>query len=72
MPTAHQCDILDRDISNGVDLERLVAEVALHYLNAAYEATNGNQTKAAELVGLSSYQTFKNWQKKYKSLLGLA
>jgi DNA-binding NtrC family response regulator len=72
IPAAHQSDILNRDVSQGVDLERLLAEVAMHYLTAAHEATNGNLTKAAELVGLSSYQTFKNWQKKYRALLGLA
>ncbi len=26
----------------------------------------GNKTKAASLVGLSSYQTLKNWLEKYE------
>lgn len=57
-------DILDRPIENGVQLEELMAEVARHYLTRAFEHTK-NKTKAAELLGLGSYQTFTNWVEKY-------
>ena len=57
-------DILDRPIENGVPLEELMAEVARHYLSRAFEHTK-NKTKAAELLGLGSYQTFTNWVEKY-------
>ena len=45
-------------------LEELMAEVARHYLSRAFEHTK-NKTKAAELLGLGSYQTFTNWVEKY-------
>jgi transcriptional regulator with PAS, ATPase and Fis domain len=57
-------DILDRPIEKGVPLEELMAEVARHYLSRAFEHTK-NKTKAAELLGLGSYQTFTNWVEKY-------
>ena len=57
-------DILDRPIENGVPLEELMAKVARHYLSRAFEHTK-NKTKAAELLGLGSYQTFTNWVEKY-------
>ena len=40
-------------------------ELAQHYLERALEEAEGNKTKAAELVGLPSYQTFTNWMGKY-------
>lgn len=40
-------------------------ELATHYLKAALAQTGGNKTKAAELLGLSSYMTLTSWLKKY-------
>jgi DNA-binding protein Fis len=40
-------------------------EIARHYLTRAMAEAHGNKTKAAELVGLPSYQTLTNWLDKY-------
>lgn len=57
--------ILDRPLGNGLKLPDLLAEVARHYLARALQETRGNKTRAARLLGLSSYQTLTNWLKKY-------
>jgi DNA-binding NtrC family response regulator len=57
--------ILDRPMGDGFDLQNLLSEVAVHYLEKAIRESGGVKTKAARLVGLSSYQTFSNWLEKY-------
>ena len=57
--------ILDRPLGDGLNLPDLLALVAKHYLTRALDETQGNKTRAAQLIGLSSYQTLTNWQKKY-------
>lgn len=57
--------ILNRPIEPGVDLPALLEEVARHYLHRALKTTAGNKSRAADLVGLSSYQTLTNWMQKY-------
>jgi DNA-binding NtrC family response regulator len=57
--------ILDRPLGNGFDLQALLSEIAVHYLERAIKESNGVKTKAADLVGLPSYQTFSNWLDKY-------
>lgn len=57
--------ILNRPLDNGVDLPGLLEQVAQHYLNRALQMSEGNKSKAAKLVGLTSYQTFTNWMKRY-------
>ncbi len=57
--------VLDRPLGEGLDLQTLLADVARHYLARALQEANGNKTRAAELVGLPSYQTFSNWVEKY-------
>jgi DNA-binding NtrC family response regulator len=57
--------ILDRSLGEGFDLQELMSEVATHYLKRAINESNGVKTKAANLVGLPSYQTFSNWLDKY-------
>ena len=57
--------ILDRSMDKGLSLPDLLAEVARHYLERALDATGGNKTRAARLVGLPSYQTLTNWLKRY-------
>lgn len=61
----HPARILNRPLGNGLSLPELLAEVARHYLARALDETRGNKTRAARLLGLSSYQTFTNWLKKY-------
>ena len=67
LPTSASADdgILNRPIEEGVDLPGLMQEVASHYLRRALDATAGNKSKAADLVGLTSYQTLTNWLQKY-------
>lgn len=57
--------VLNRPLGNGLDLQQLLGEVACHYLERAIVESGGNKTRAAELVGLPSYQTLTNWLKKY-------
>ena len=58
--------IYKRPIDKGVDLPRIMADVASHYLEEGLAAAQGNKTKAAEMLSLSSYQTLNNWLKKYR------
>ena len=57
--------VLDRTLGHGFSLPQLLAEVARHYLARAMDEAANNKTRAAELVGLASYQTFTNWLSKY-------
>ena len=61
----HSLEVLNRTLGDGFSLPDLLAEVARHYLARALEEASNNKTRAAELVGLSSYQTFTNWLAKY-------
>lgn len=58
-------NILDKPLGNGFCLEDLIAQVASHYLRRAVKESNGNKTIATKLLGMSNYQTFDNWIKKY-------
>lgn len=57
--------ILDRDVSQGLDLAALLSSVARHYLESALAETGGNLSRAADLVGLQSRQTFRNWMRRH-------
>lgn len=67
-PQPTQDGILGRPLGNGLSLQRIIGEVASHYLHRALAEAGGNRTRAAKLVGLSSYQTFDNWLKRYDSV----
>lgn len=58
-------DVMNLAIEDGVQLEPLMSNIARHYLRKALDHTNGNKTRAAELLGLASYQTLTNWLKRY-------
>ena len=58
-------NMLGFDVLQGIDLPGIIDRIAKHYLSQALEKTAGNKTLAAELLGLSSYQTLTNWIKKY-------
>jgi DNA-binding NtrC family response regulator len=62
---ANNDKLLDRSLGDGFNLPELMEKLAKHYLKKALDEANGNKTKATELVGLPSYQTFSNWLKKY-------
>ena len=57
--------ILNRALGPGLDIRELQADIARHYLERAMKEAGGNKSKAAELVGLPSYQTLSNWLEKY-------
>lgn len=57
--------ILNRPLGNGLDIRKLVTEVVRHYLERALRESGGNKTRAAELVGLPSYQTLTNWMRRH-------
>jgi len=67
IPIFHSRDdnLLNRPMKDGIKLPELMEKLAQHYLKRALDEANGNKTKATELVGLSNYQTFSNWLKKY-------
>lgn len=58
-------DLLGRPLGGGFNLPKLLNQVACHYLVRAMDEAHGNKTKAAELVGLPSYQTLSNWLRRY-------
>jgi transcriptional regulator with PAS, ATPase and Fis domain len=62
---AARTDVLGRPLGGGLNLPDLLKEVARHYLARALDEAAGNKTKAAELVGLPSYQTLSNWLQRY-------
>jgi len=64
-PGQHVRKVLDRPLGSGFNLPDMLAEVARHYLGRAMEESGGNKTRAADLVGLPSYQTLTNWLTKY-------
>lgn len=65
VPSTQRTDILGRPLGEDFNLPDLLAEVARHYLERALDEAGGNKTKAAELVGLPSYQTLTNWLQRY-------
>jgi DNA-binding NtrC family response regulator len=53
--------VLGRPLTDGFDLQALLDEVARHYLRRALDETANNKSRAAERLGLASYQTLTNW-----------
>lgn len=64
-PISENADVLARPLTPGFKLEALLGDVARHYLERALAESQGNRTRAAESLGLKSYQTLKNWMEKY-------
>ena len=64
-PRDQEQAVLNRTLGNGFNLPDLLANVARHYLSRAMEESAGNKSRAADLVGLASYQTLTNWLSKY-------
>ncbi len=58
-------EILDRPLGEGMQLPKVIETVVRHYLERALQEAHGNKSRAAELVGLPSYQTFSNWMQRY-------
>ncbi len=57
--------VLDRDVSQGIDINGIISEVSTHYIKRAMAEANGSKKKAAELLSLKNYQTLNNWMDKY-------
>ncbi len=57
--------VLNLSLGTDLRLQEILAKVARHYLSRALVEAKGNKTRAAQLVGLSNYQTFTNWMEKY-------
>lgn len=60
-----EVDVLAMDVSQGIDLQEVIANVAGHYLRKALTISGNNKTRAASLLGLKSQQTLSNWMDKY-------
>jgi|SaaInlStandDraft_3_1057020.scaffolds.fasta_scaffold12941_1 transcriptional regulator with GAF, ATPase, and Fis domain len=58
--------LLGRDVSKGIDFKVLFDEVVRHYVPRVMTETGGNKSRAAKLMGFTSYQTLDNWMKKYR------
>lgn len=57
--------ILNKEISQAIDLDGIIASVAQHYLARAMKETDGNKAKAARILGLNNATTLSNRLKKY-------
>jgi DNA-binding NtrC family response regulator len=62
---ARRSEILDRPLGGSLNLPELLSDVARHYLARAMQEASSNKTKAAQLIGLPSYQTLTNWLERY-------
>jgi transcriptional regulator with PAS, ATPase and Fis domain len=58
-------EILNKDLSQPIDLDGIISDVARHYLARAMKETGGNKAKAARILGLNSATTLSNRLKKY-------
>ena len=56
---------LNRDMSDGFDLEGLVDEVKINYLKKAIKISHGNIGEASEVLGYKNYQTLQYALEKY-------
>ena len=57
--------IMDKPMGDGFDLEKLLGEVAVVYLERAMNQAGDNKSAAADLLGFKNYQTLSNWLKRY-------
>ena len=46
-------------------IQNEISELVQRRINGALDLSNGNKSKAAELLGLPSYQTLTNWMAKH-------
>jgi transcriptional regulator with PAS, ATPase and Fis domain len=63
--TSNASGIFDRALNDDFSIKNVFDEVARHYLPRALEQAGGNRTQAAKLLGLSNYQTLKNWMERH-------
>jgi len=60
-----ECNMLNQDVSQGIDIQGIIANISTLYINKALDESGGSKTKAARLLGLKNYQTLNNWIEKY-------
>lgn len=60
-----QTGLLEREVSQGIDIQSIISELVGHYIPKALSAAQGNKSRAAELLGLKNYQTLNNWMDKH-------
>jgi len=60
-----ESDILDKDVSQGIDIQEIIGDIAALYIRRALDSSGQNKTRAAQLLGLKNYQTLNNWMEKY-------
>jgi transcriptional regulator with PAS, ATPase and Fis domain len=58
-------DVLNQPLGSHLKINELLDKVAKHYLVRAWKESGGNKSRAAELIGLGSHQTFDDWIRKY-------
>ena len=58
--------LFDQELGNGFSLQNLLEDVNREYLLRAMEEADGVKTHAAELLGMSSYQTLDAQLKRLK------
>ena len=57
--------VLGRDMSQGIDINEVISEVCVHYLERALAESGGIKKKSAQLLGLKSPQVLTTWMEKY-------
>lgn len=60
MPGSESDGVLNRPISQGIDLQSVLDEVERHYIVRAMSLAKHKKTKAATLLGFNNYQTLSN------------
>jgi transcriptional regulator with PAS, ATPase and Fis domain len=58
-------NLLSHDLSEPLDLQGVLDKVEEHYTRLAWDKTAGQKKKAAELLGLGSYQNYNKRLEKY-------
>jgi len=58
-------DILNQPLGADLKIKEILDKVAKHYLTRALKESGGNKSRAAEMVGLGSHQTFIAWMEKH-------
>lgn len=56
-----QGGVLDQKLGKGFDLQTILDDVSRHYLTRAMAQAGNRKKRAAELLGMSNYQTLGNW-----------
>jgi DNA-binding protein Fis len=55
---------MEKDLSQGIDISKLIDELTQHYVVQAMDLCHGNKIKAVTLLGIKNYQALDNWIKK--------